>query len=640
MRNLGFLKRGGMTVFFLVVFLIFVPLLQSSVETGIDVLNSAPRLVESIPNQSWAGGSLNNAFDLDDYFTDDNGDNLSYSHSVVDNITVNIDSSNMVSFSSDTGFSGIRNIAFYAFDGVYNTSSNEVYLNVGVDTEPPQWSSPSKDKTTVYQSNYVSFTTIWTDNFGLSSYVFSIDQSGGWIDYAGNFSGVSNVSSYRMQISASGGSLVHWKFCAYDADNNVNCTDIQNFSVVSLPVPSTPSPPSTAPSSPSGGVSAGGISGYLSGIFKSKKALNFTTDLDSFKVSLKQGSTETRILKITNMGSTDLSFDLSVFDVEDFVVLSESNFSIPAGETKEITIDFSAAVDAMPGQYFGKLILEAKGSYTKEIPIVLDIEALDLDFDVDVEILKEYKRVKPGNNIKASILIQNLKDVAAIDLNFYVAVKDFYGNIYDSAEEVLRFGSSETLERELTVPSGVKEGEYIFYARASNDKNIAIDSDVFEVGSRFKFAAFIKSSFIFILIAFLSVFAAVLVLRYRKEKEKERVLSLYLMLNELKNLIKAKEFDKATELYIRIKKSYGEPVSKDILENKEKLKEGIKELSGKLSAEVKEAKEGVKEKVSGIQEKTKQKVQKQAIGGNVEGKSGAKEVKADVKETKQEAEKV
>ena len=52
----------------------------------------------------------------------------------------------------------------------YNVfSSNVVYLNVGVDDEPPQWSSLSKSKTTIYQNSYVNFTTNWSDNVGLRS---------------------------------------------------------------------------------------------------------------------------------------------------------------------------------------------------------------------------------------------------------------------------------------------------------------------------------------------------------------------------------------------------------------------------------------------------------------------------------------
>jgi len=56
-----------------------------------------------------------------------------------------------VSFFPQEGFSGIRNVTFYASDSMYDTLSNVVTLFVGLDTTPPQWSYPLKDKSTVYQ---------------------------------------------------------------------------------------------------------------------------------------------------------------------------------------------------------------------------------------------------------------------------------------------------------------------------------------------------------------------------------------------------------------------------------------------------------------------------------------------------------
>jgi len=578
-------RKGVVLVFLLVILL---PLLKAGVETELNIENSPPLFSGIIPNQSWMiNGNLLDAFDLDNFFVDYNGDPINYSYSGVQNITILIDSSNFVSFYSDTNFVGVRNVTFYASDGILNASSNLVYLTVGIDTEPPQWSSPAKNKVTIYQSAYVNFTTTWTDDFGLVNYTFSINQGSGWVNYSQDFSGVYNASLYEAQISAPGGTLVSWRFCAFDVGNNVNCTFIFNFTVSSRPAPPvTPTPPSFL-----------GGEGLIS-IFKAKKIRNFTLDPEYFLISLKQDSIETRILKITNIGSFNLSFNLLIEGLEEFVVLSDDEFVIPFGETKEITIDFTAGRDTFPDQYFGKLIVES--SSTQEVPIVIEVNALEVEFDVDVKIPEKYKRVKPGRIVKADITIQNLKDIVPADMIFYIALKDFYGNIYDSSEEVLWFDSSLSLERDLVVPSNAREGEYMFYARASTKESCAIDSDVFEVGSRFLLLASLKSSFIFILIFFLSIFALILMVIYSREKEKERILSLYLMLNELKNLIKEGEFDKAIYIYTRIKKAYGEPVSRDVLKNKEKLKEEISKLSLRLKTEVKqikgesEAKKGAK----------------------------------------------
>ena len=608
---------------------------SGEIATAVEVENTPPSLLSLIPNQSWPSGTyLINAFDLDDYFFDAQGDVLNYSYSAVQNISVDIDASNNVSFYQDLDFVGNRSVVFYAFDGTYNVSSNTVYLFVVVDDDPPKWSSPSKSRSVIYQNSYVNFTTLWTDNVGLESYVFSINQ-GGWVNYTGYFSGLQNISAYRVQISAPAGSVVEWMFCAYDTSNNFNCTDIQNFSVSSAPTPV--SAPAPQPSAYAG--EGAGFLAFLAG----KRTQKFELNVDSFKVSLRQGDTETKILEIINTGNTNLSFNLSISGVEKFVTLSEYNFTLLPGEKKRIIVDFSAFKNSFPGQYFGELIVES--SQTKRIPLVIDINPLNLQFEVNVSIFEAYKRVKPGEMVKAKIKVRSVQDISPVNLSLYIALKDLYGNIYDSSEESFLFSSSLDLERDLSVPEEVREGEYIFYARASSDDAVAIDSDFFEVGTRLMFAAFLKSSFVFILIVILSVFSAILVSKYRHEREKERILNLYVMLNELRRLVGENKIDEAVELYIKIKTIYKEPVSKSVLENKEKLKEEIKKLANKLRLEKKamnmsatsEEKEGEKSVEKGKKDvKDSATGEKESVGEKKKEKSSAESEDKEVRAMKNE----
>jgi len=82
-----------------------------------------PLPIDIIPNQSWRFNTNNtDAFDLDDYFFDSMNLTINYSFSLVPNITVVVDSSNLVSFYPDYGFMGTRNVTFYAtniFDNIF-----------------------------------------------------------------------------------------------------------------------------------------------------------------------------------------------------------------------------------------------------------------------------------------------------------------------------------------------------------------------------------------------------------------------------------------------------------------------------------------------------------------------------------------
>jgi hypothetical protein len=96
------------------------------------VPNTPPHLIGNIPDQTWQMNTNNtNAFDLDNYFGDNDADPLNYSFTNVSNITVIINSTtNQVSFIPDINWTGTRNITFYTNDSINTTSSNIVQLNV------------------------------------------------------------------------------------------------------------------------------------------------------------------------------------------------------------------------------------------------------------------------------------------------------------------------------------------------------------------------------------------------------------------------------------------------------------------------------------------------------------------------------
>jgi len=318
----GFLKKE---VIFIIFMFIFSSLLSADVKTGANVPNSGPALFKIIPNFSIPiNQNFTNAFDLDDYFVDGNGDNLSYWSSNILNINISIDSSNLVSFYPDYNFSGNKTVTFYSTDGTNNASSNLVSLEVGTDDEAPQWRSPSRSKVNVYQNDYVNFTTLWTDNRGLSGYIFSINQGSGYLNYsAESFTGVSNLSSYRVQISASSGTIVYWLFCANDTNNNLNCTTPQAINISETPVAPGPSPGGTTGE----GTTVGYILDLIGGARRELK--NFTVEPESFKVSLKQGSTETRILKVSNIGNSDLLFALkAIQDYSGYISINIARYGL------------------------------------------------------------------------------------------------------------------------------------------------------------------------------------------------------------------------------------------------------------------------------------------------------------------------
>ena len=577
-RKEGFLIGTGIFIIIMFGFAGFASFLTADdVETTMNISydNTPPILLQPIPNQTIAKNTnLTDAFDLDDYFSDN--ETLTYTASAVENITILINSTtNFVSFYPDYNFTGVRNVTFTAYD-IFNesTTSNIVFINVTNDSEPPQWSNLWKDSDSISQNQYVYFYANWTDNVALGYYIFSINQGSGWVNYTQtDFSGKQNTSSYRIQISAPGGTTVYWRFYGFDSSGNMNVTSAQSFVVTQTSVP--PSSSTTEEEADTGGT-------------QKKTAAEIETDFEilppSFKIEIKQGSSTTITIKITNTGNKNLSFSIEIEGLEEFKkTISADKFNISSGKSKTVTIEFDADKRLFPDIYYGKIKIKASGML-KTVPIVIIVKSIETVFDINVSVLEKYKSVKPGQIVKANIIITNMKDIEKRQLSLYYAITDFYGKILDSKKESFLFSSkSVSFEKNLSVPAKTKKGEYLFIARVVSEEITAIDSDIFRVEERFNVAGFVKSNLIFILVVFFSVIASIFAIRYHQNKERLRMLNLYLMITEMKKLLARKDFDGALDIYIRIKAAYGEPIADTALKNKEELKKEMEELSKKVS---------------------------------------------------------
>ncbi len=583
------MKRGNLPICLVVtfMFLLTISIVNSQdVPTILEVpfQEGAPELIKVIPDQSWPVNTNNTeAFDLDEYFRDNETSNLTYTATFVSNINISIEESlnstngtmHLVSFYPETDFTGTRLVRFIASDGTFQTQSNIVTLNVVNDTEPPQWSFPAKDKLTILQNDFINFTTLWTDNVQLSNYTFSINQGSGWSNSSRSFSGTMATSAERVQISAPGGTIVQWMFFASDTSGNMNATDIQSFTVTATNTPPTTGnvgnededddSPSPAPVEET----------------PRNETQDFSVSADSFRVEAKQGSRSTISLKVTNTGVGTLNFTIGITGLDMFdISISEDEFSLIGGDSKTLIIEISTDRFTTPDLYFGDMLISAADKNVT-LPIIVEVKPIITSIDLKTEVIEE--EILPGEDINANITLTNLEDIEEKEIELYYAIIDYSGNTLDSNQETLNFSSrSLGMIKNLTIPSDATQGEYIFLTRVVFDDEINIDSDTFLVGARFDLAAFLKANLILVLIALFLVSALVFILRYRQNKQRLKLLNLYLLMNQMKSLLEENKIDEAINIYIKIKGVYGEPLSQTAIYNKEELKKSVEELAKKL----------------------------------------------------------
>ena len=97
---------------------------------NLEIYNLAPNQTTQIPNQTWEEDVALTGINLNNYFTDTESDNLSFSYQKGNNITLNITSFGNVSIYPQTNFYGLTWIIFLANDSLATTNSNNLTLNI------------------------------------------------------------------------------------------------------------------------------------------------------------------------------------------------------------------------------------------------------------------------------------------------------------------------------------------------------------------------------------------------------------------------------------------------------------------------------------------------------------------------------
>lgn len=540
---------------------------EMSASLDISTVNNPPVLLFVIPNQTIPHGTnLTNAFLLTDYFADDGG-NMTFFVVNATDVLIEIDgSTSAVSFYGG-GFVGVNVVYFIASDGLFNTTSNPVFVNVMQDTEAPRWNSPRKTPASVTQNNVVNLSVDWTDNVALGYYFLSINQGGGWINGSiAEFSGRQNRSLAAVIVSAAGGTNVSWYFYAFDYAGNMNASAIQTFTVETSPVP----PENPGQGTGGGGAGSAGTYSTVAARPSSepiKKVANFTVEKDSYFLRLNIGETGSFVMKITNIGNVNLTFDLSTLGaIASWMRTETTNFSLSPGQSRAVTYVVQSEPNSVPDLHYGNVMVTANGSGSVSIPVVVELHSPAPKYVLEVVIAPKTKNVVAGEMVYANITLINHGDLVESSGKLYIALRDFGDHILDSYELPVVFEKNDarkTFFMNLTVPSeGIMPGDYIFFGRFHADNETAVGSDLFTVGTRFNLWGFIQFNLLFLFLIFLSIIAALFMVRHRRYKERIRLLNLYLMAREMKRLLDENKVEEALKIYVRIKSFYGEPVSK------------------------------------------------------------------------------
>ena len=213
---------------------------------------------------------------------------------------------------------------------------------------------------------------------------------------------------------------------------------------------------------------------------------DFSVNKTTLKIVLKQGQTKTESFSIKNTGTS--IFDVKAFlgGIEKFKISPDANeikHTLNPDEEKTIELVFKALENEKPDIYPAKISLKSP-STEKEIITIIEVDSAEPLFDVDVEVLSGSKKVFPGEEILLEVNLFNVRGFGRVDVTVDYAIKDLQGNLVASEHETLAVETQAKFTRALTIPSGLRPGNYVALTKVTYADSIGTSSDLFEVTAK------------------------------------------------------------------------------------------------------------------------------------------------------------
>ena len=145
-------------------------------------------------------------------------------------------------------------------------------------------------------------------------------------------------------------------------------------------------------------------------------------------------------------------------------------------------------------------------------------------FDVNVNVLPEYKKIFQGDEILLQITLLNLRGFGSGNINVKYFIKDPKGNLIAAEEEKIFVETQAKFIRKLIIPTEIQPGPYIAFVEASTNVVVGSGSDTFEVIAKYEVPYFQQLKFYIIgfaalvALAIFFIFANYGILKLKKKK--------------------------------------------------------------------------------------------------------------------------
>ena len=177
-----------------------------------------------------------------------------------------------------------------------------------------------------------------------------------------------------------------------------------------------------------------------------------------------------------------------------FAVLTEENIyddnlNLVVNESKKVVWNLRNPGDLKTIKATGAISRNgtAKVYIEKDGEKVMLFDSTKVLFDVNVQVLPNYKKIFQGEELLIQIVLFNLRGFGSADVNVKYSIKDPKGNLVAAEEETITVETQAKFVRKLLIPSDLKPGTYVAFVEVTTpDGLVGSSSDLFEVTTKFE----------------------------------------------------------------------------------------------------------------------------------------------------------
>ena len=292
-----------------------------------------------------------------------------------------------------------------------------------------------------------------------------------------------NTSEQRFAIVGTADCTESWSCTAFsDSANSCGtrtCTDANSCGTEN-------DKPTETVACPSGAAGLGGSGGGGGVTITRLLIANFQLSDSLIREKLRGDAIVKKTINVKNIGTKKLTLTIDFSGVIDFVITPKglAKFEMELAPDEEKSFDiiiFGSGLEA--GVHSGNIVVSAEG-IEKRINLVLEYEAEEPIFDVEIKVPESYSKIFPGERVFAEIRLFNLRGVGKVDVKVKYSIKNSEGTTVTSGSTVIAVETQASFVRSLSLPSDIEPGSYIFSVEARFDGLIGVGSDVFEVVKR------------------------------------------------------------------------------------------------------------------------------------------------------------